>query len=247
MTDQAAEPVLVAAPRTASPPSRLHRHAVFYFAALLGFAIPAFWPSYLYPKQLEADYHVHLHGVAMFLWMALLIAQAALIRTDRRPLHRRLGKASYVLAPIIIVSTPLLLHYRLQKGLSAELLYFSWVILSLLFAFAFSWAMAMRHRKRPLLHARYMVCAALALVDPIFARLLYIYFGIEPPLMQAITYALVDVILLWLAYADWRAGRPRVFAGMLAMFVALQAPTFFIFQTAAWKAFLGGFAALPLP
>lgn len=244
---QSIEPAAAAARAPAARPSSLQRHAVFYFAALLAFAIPAFWPSYLNPPKVEADWHVHVHGVAMFLWVALLIAQAWLIRAGRRGAHRLLGKSSYALVPVVVLSTLSLLHYRLQKGLTPDLLYFFWVVLSLAAVFALSYAMAMRHRRQPLLHARYMACTGLALIDPIFARLFYIHLGVEPPLMQVMTYLLVDGILLWLAYADWRARGPRVFPAMLAVFVAAQLPTFFIFQMGWWRAFVLWYGGLPLP
>src|SRR6188768_2825231 len=102
----------------------LHRHAVFHFCALLLATIPAFWPSYFFPPKVEADYHVHFHGIVMFLWVFLLVAQAGLIRAGRRDLHRLLGKASYALAPAILISTLLLMNYRLKGAINAELLYF---------------------------------------------------------------------------------------------------------------------------
>ena len=45
---------------------------------------------------------MHLHGLLMFAWMALLIAQAALIRAGHRALHRSLGRVSYGLAPLAV-------------------------------------------------------------------------------------------------------------------------------------------------
>jgi hypothetical protein len=224
-----------------------HQRSVFYFAALLAASLPAFWPSYFAAPRVEADWHVHVHGVAMFLWLALLVAQGALIRAGNRAAHRKLGKASFVLVPVNVLSSLLLIHFRLQKGLNDELLYFFWVILSLVTLFAFSFAMAMRYRRQPMLHARYMACTALALIDPIFARLFAIHLGVEPPLMQVMTYLLVDGILVLLAYADWRDARPPVFARMLGLFVLAQAPTFFIYQVAWWKSFVQWYAALPLP
>jgi hypothetical protein len=47
----------------------------------------------------------HLHGVAMFAWLLLRGLQSFLIRTNRRPVHRKTGKLAYVLGPWIAVST----------------------------------------------------------------------------------------------------------------------------------------------
>ena len=111
-----------------------------------------------------------------------------------------------------------------------------------------AYAQAIRHRGSAAVHARYMICTALTLVDPIVARLLYIGLGIEPPYMQLITYALVDAILLYLWRRDLRHGNGiQVFPGMLALFVLAEVPTFVLPGTAAWQAFANAYASLPLP
>ena len=227
----------------------MQRVTVYYFTALLALALAAFWQTYFFPPKHEGDWHVHLHGVAMFAWVVLMIAQAWLVRTRRLRIHRALGKVSYGLVPLLVLSTVLLAHYRLRtQGPGDELLYFLAVQLGLLVVLVVAYALAMANRRQPALHARYMVCVALTLVDPIVARLLYFTFGSAPPLMQVATYGMVDAILLALIAADLRANqRPRVYPAMLALFVAAQLPTFVAPGTAAWRGFAQAFAALPLP
>ena len=227
----------------------MHKVTVFYFGGLLVLAIAAFWRTYFFPPKAEGDWHVHLHGMAMFAWVVLMVAQAGLVRARRLAVHRALGKVSYGLVPLLVVSTVLLAHYRLRtQGLNDELLYFLAVQLGLIAVLALAYGLAMAHRREPAVHARYMVCVALTLVDPIVARLLYFTTGSVPPLMQVATYAMVDAILLALVAADRRAQRPaRVYPAMLAVFVAAQWPTFVLPGTAAWRAFAAAFAALPLP
>jgi hypothetical protein len=129
-----------------------------------------------------------------------------------------------------------------------ELLYFFYVQVSLLAVFVASYALAIANRRRPAVHGRYMVCAALTLVDPIVARILAFSAGMGFPAMQVATYGAVDAMLLALTASDLRRGQqPRVYAAMLAVFVAAQLPTFFLYRTGAWRAFVESFAALPLP
>ena len=225
-----------------------YRNAAPFFALLLALAVPAFWPSYLHAEKVEADFHVHLHGAAMFLWSVMLIAQPWLIRAGKWKLHRQLGKASYVLAPLVAVSTLLLARYRLTQAYPPDQLYFLYVQLGLLALFVAAYVQAIRHRKSAALHARYMVCTALTLVDPIVARLLYIGFGIEPPLMQALTYSMIDVTLAILWMRDRRmASNAFVFPGMLALFIVVEIPTFILPDLPAWQGFAKWFAGLPLP
>ena len=225
----------------------MRQRAVYYFLGLLLLAAAGFWPTYLAAPR-EGDWHVHLHGVAMFGWMGLMIAQAWLVRAGRQSTHRALGRVSFGLVPVIVVSTLLLAHYRMRQGLNVDLLYFFYVQLALLAVFVASYALAIFNRHRPALHARYMVCAALTLVDPIVARILAFSLGTGFPAMQVATYVAVDAILLALIASDLlRQQAPRVYPAMLAVFIAAQVPTFFLYRTAAWRAFVESFAALPLP
>jgi hypothetical protein len=226
----------------------MYRASPFFFIALLLLAVPAFWPSYFFPKKYETDWHVHLHGIAMFLWMLLLIAQASLIQFRSFPAHRALGKTSFVLVPVIVVSTLLLANYRMRSGVNDELTYFFYVQLALLVQFTVAYALAIFERRTPAAHMRFMVCTALALVDPILARVLYNQLGIEPPLMQAITYGVVDAILLALiAHDKLQRHYVNVYQWMLALFVATQLPTFFVMGWREWHRFTAAFAKLPLP
>lgn len=236
----------MSAPRSAQLAG--YRNTAPFFALLVALAVPAFWPSYLRAEKAEADFHVHLHGIAMLLWGVMLIAQPWLIRIGRWKLHRKLGKASYVLAPLVVVSTLLLARYRLTQPYPADQLYFLYVQLGLTAVFTVAYAQAIRHRKSPAVHARYMVCTALAMFDPIMARIVYNHFGIDYPFMQMLTWLMIDAILLYLWKRDVDSGSGiRVFPGMLAAFALMQVPTFFLYKTAAWAGFAKWYAALPLP
>jgi hypothetical protein len=227
------------------------RNGVYFFAALGLFAIAGFWPSYVSRVHQETNLHVHLHGVAMALWCLMLITQGYLIRSDYRPAHRLVGTFSFILVPLIVFSTLSLAHFRVQeagKDPSTELLYFLYVQLSLLVVFVVAYVLAIANRRTPSIHSGYMVCTALTLVDPVFARLLNNHFGVTPPLMQLLTYAFIDLILLWLIVWGRRQPRPvTLFPAMLAVFVAAQIPTFFLFKTPAWHAFATWYGSLPIP
>ena len=226
----------------------MYRASPIFFVALLLLAIPAFWPTYLFPKKYETDWHVHLHGIAMLLWMVLLIVQASLIQLKSFAVHRALGKASFILVPVIVASTLLLAHYRMRSGLNRELIYFFYVQVALLVQFTIAYSLAIFERRTPSAHMRFMVCTALALVDPILARVLAIHMGIEPPLLQLITYGVVDAILVALILHDkLERHYSQVYPAMLALFIATQVPTFFVLSWPQWKSFTQAFARLPLP
>jgi uncharacterized membrane protein len=224
------------------------RDAGPWIALLFALAIPAFWPSYLHPEKVEGDLRVHVHGAAMLLWAMLLVAQPLLIRSGRSQLHRRLGALSYGLAPVIVASTLLLAQLRLRGSPSDEQIYFFYIQMALLALFTVSYALGIIHRRERGVHARYMVCTAITMIDPIVARILYNAWGVEPPAQQLITFWLTDAVLLFLAWHDRRANsRPQVFVRVLALFVVLQAAAFYLPQGAAWHSFARWYGNLPLP
>lgn len=227
------------------------RHSATFVALLVPFVLLAFWPSYVSRVLSEPQRRVHLHGLAMFAWLALVLGQAFLIRAGRRNLHRRLGKLSFVLMPVIVLSTLSLAHFRLRAAapdFPADHLYFFYLQLALIAVFALSWGLAIANRRRPLTHARYMLCTVLALIDPVFARILFNLFGVDVPLGQLLTFGLTDTLLIALVVLDRRHGPDsNVFAAMLAVFVAMQVPTFFLSTTTALREFALVYAALPLP
>ena len=237
-------------PRTElrTPDVSFYRDSAPFFAAMLLIAIPAFWPSYLHVDKAEADYHVHLHGLSLFLWALMLIAQPWLIRSGRWKVHRRLGRVSFVLAPMVVVSTLLLMRHRLASVQDYNQIYFSFIQAGLIALFAIAYAQAIRYRRTAAIHARYMVCTALTMVDPIVARLLDNYLDVPPVAEQFATFVLIDVIFVWLWMRDRRLGNGiRVFPTMLAAFLVVEAGTFLVPQTGMWHEFAAWSAKLPLP
>jgi uncharacterized membrane protein YozB (DUF420 family) len=229
----------------------LVRNSVYFFVALVLVAIAGFWPSYFSRIHQEAELRVHLHGAAMSLWCLMLVVQSYLIRTDRRGLHRQVGKLSYALVPFIFLSTLTLQRIRVQEsaeGLTPELLYFLYVVLSLLAVFVFTYALAIYHRRRPQVHMRYMACTALPLIDPIGARLLHNHLGMDFPMIQVVTFGVTDFVLLCLIVWDRkRLDRFRVFPLMLGVLLAAQVPTFFVSELPWWRAFAAWYGGIPLP
>lgn len=229
----------------------MFRSAVYFFVLLALFAVAGFWPSYLSRLGEVREFRVHYHGIATGLWILLLIVQAYLMRSGHRAAHRRTGRISFVLAPLIVFSILTLAHVRLRDSgasPSEELLYFFYVQLMLAVLFALTYGLAIYHRRDPQRHARYMICTALTPIDPIFARLFYNLLGIDRPLGQYLSFAIIDLILVALIYRDWREQRRSiVFPAMLAVFVAAQVPTFFVYLQPWWRAFAVWYGQSPIP
>jgi hypothetical protein len=224
------------------------RNAVFYFVAFLASAFVGFWPTYFLRIGEIPSWRVHFHGALMLAWCLLLIAQAWLIRAQRRPWHRQLGKVSFVLVPLILLSSVVVEHASLVRDgakISEESLFFAYLIIALLAAFVVAFALAIVHRKTVSLHMRYMICTPLAMLDPVFARILGVRFEIGYPTGQIVTFAMIDGILLWLCFLD-RNTSYRAFHRMLAVYVVVQIPAFFLYKTTWWAESVAWFARLQI-
>ena len=233
----------------------IHRNSVFWFAALIGFALWGFWATYFTADSLLTMDHIH--GIAMFAWCLLLVLQAWLIRAGERSIHRLTGQLSYLLMPLIALSTLLLAHDKLNmRGLEAIGPLLFGLQLFLLIQFLVIYGLAIANRRTPDVHARYMVGTVFPMLDPIFNRILSIplavYFPALPDQAIFITFGGILLILSVLAWIDRKAGYPRpvflymlgiVFVTQLAILAPLLSPAY----AAWWKSVAGWYLALPLP
>jgi hypothetical protein len=237
----------------------LNRNAVWWFSAFALSAFLAFWPSYFSHPLLQSEVRLHTHGIAMSLWCVALIFQAYLIRKGLRQTHRLVGKASYVLVPFIIVATLNLVHFRMKPGpgqLTGVSLYFMALMLNAVVVFVLLYLLAMAFRRRPSIHARYMICTAFPLFTPVTDRLVFNYFpsflGMVPvldgsPMVQIIGFLLADLLLFALSVWDWKANNQRiVFPVALGLMVLYHISVLTFYRVPVWKFFAEWFLQLPL-
>lgn len=225
--------------------------SVFFLALIPLFAIWGFWVTYFTRPPETLSVYDHLHGFGLAAWVLMLVLQSFLIRTNRRWIHRQTGKLAFLLGPWIVISTIVLAHYRLNvRGLTTEGLYFLGLQIFILIQYTVCYTMAIWYRKQPDLHARWMICTAFSLLDPIFARILVVNFiqvPLETGIIQYITYAFIDLIVIALILRDWKTEQRRdVFLPVLILLLVTQLPTLFVVNISAWESFAGWFMGLPL-
>lgn len=227
----------------------LFKKSGYYFIALFFLALIGFWESYFSRLFSDINGYKHFHAITILLWISLLIAQPFLIKYKKYFLHKFIGKFSYGLVPALIISLILLAHSQItihDFGITYSRLYILFLQLSLLLIFIISYVLAIFYRKTPYLHARFIICTALTLIDPAVAR---IPINI-PPLpfdYQVLTFALTDIILIVLIFTErnQKQGR-KVFPIMLILFVVLQSINLTLTGNIIWDNFAIWFANLPL-
>lgn len=198
------------------------RNAGFYLALLFAAVFFGFYKTYFValPRHFsDISWMVHLHAAAAVAWILMLVAQPILLRSGRVAAHRFLGKFSYVLLPMFALSALPLLFFEWLRG--DQLLLFASVADLVLLLFFY--VCAMWNRKNPPVHARYMIATGLVLLDPTLGRLAGIFLELPPDFGNHLPFAVINLILLFLIFADRRAGRNfKPFAVALAAFVLYQ-------------------------
>jgi hypothetical protein len=192
----------------------MYKNAVFYFTGLLFVLVAGFWTSYFSRLGSDISFGQHFHGISMMLWMIMLIIQAWFIRSGKRPIHRTIGRWSFLLAPLVVISGFFVVIDNIagqkipytQGGLSIF-----WFGIFLAVMFAAVYFLAIRHRKDMQLHQRYMAATALVFMVPGLGRLLgKIGNSFEiwmPNFFQ--TMLIPGIIALLMIFDDYRKGKVR--------------------------------------
>jgi len=196
----------------------------------------------------------------MGLWLLLLTGQAWLIRTRRYAWHRRVGRSTYVVVPLILVMTVLLAHQTLTRKPEITTLDARFEIYDLLqvAGFGLAWALALVYRRRTPLHVRFMVSTVLAMGSAILFRIILSWFAWVPGLSVADDPANIDhaaatngavllLVLSGLIAMDWRLGIKRSPFWLVTVTTLIIHVGFFTFTMSDWwMALVRWFASLPL-
>jgi hypothetical protein len=248
---------------------KFHYHNLgYWFLAFIVLAFAGFYTTYFTRIFEPTPAIIHIHFVLMALWLAMLIAQPFLIKYKKLPLHRLLGKLSYILVPLVLITGFILArneYYRKIERLSEEALtglkpftqndilkqaatgpiavfYIAWF---LIFYF-----LAIKNRKKSPKHARYMLATALTLTGPTVDRILGIHFGLESIAGISsciVSFLIIDFILGGLLYMDNKNKRDTqaLWTCLLVYFVG-QILYFTLPNFDGWAVFMK-FIMLPKP
>lgn len=218
---------------------------------LLALSPLAFWPEYL-SKLNVAGAYTHVHAVLGTCWLLLLVVQPLLIRASLRSAHRLLGRVGVFVGVAFSVSGFLIAHRsvaRMSLDQFASEGRFVYLPLAMATIFAVALLQAVLWRRSAAVHGRFMAATALPLLDPLFARLLYIY---APPLPVEALYQVpafaVSIAVSVAMLASLPVGSPgrRSFRYFTVGVVALLLGFFVVPHTNAWQSFAAWFRALPM-
>jgi hypothetical protein len=177
----------------------------------------------------------------------MLIIQPLLIRGKKLSLHRAIGKASYVVVPLLLLSIFMVdkisydkvVHASPQQAIAGIALN-----IPALFAFAILYGLAIWKKKKSRIHMRYMLGTSLLMIGPGLGRALIVYFNVPFPDAVSYTYYLIMAIAFLLLIADMIQKKPVVpysitFVLMVLVYLAWQ-----FRDGSLWQAIAGKYAAI---
>lgn len=200
------------------------------FWLVLVLILIGFYKTYfgLFPNFEGIKYIHHFHALMFLCWVAFLIIQPILIRKKQIEWHRMVGKASYVLVPMLLLSVALVV--RNEQLRMKNLLNLNFVFSDMSF-FLLMYGLAMWNKRRTPYHVRYMVMTILPFINPAVARISQGF----PTVL--ISLAIIIGLLIFERFRT-KVYRPLV-VGLVALFVfygaySLLPPTFW---DAVWQIF----------
>lgn len=189
-----------------------YRRIIYLFIGIIIISFLGFYKTYFgfFPQFKGVNWVVHFHVLVIISWFALLIIQPILIRQQRVALHKRLGRLSYVIAPLIVISFVLMTNYGQLKhkdtGLFGATLFDGTFFLIL-------YMLAIVYKKNTAFHARFMILSAIPFINPGLGRL------ISPAVSVPVQF-LIIITLLIIEYFYNKKYKPYLIA--LGTYIALM-------------------------
>lgn len=166
--------------------------AVFMVLVILGVQW-GFYRNYIsqFPSFKDQLPIHHIHGMLMMAWLVLLVIQPLLIAYGKAHIHRSIGKVSYVLGPLIIISLFLIGKTGYMHGVSENYplkVVNAVAVLDIrgFFSFPIFWSLAMINRKKSSSHMRYMIGTGILGIGP----------GVGRGLTSTFQYSLWDALMI---------------------------------------------------
>lgn len=234
----------------------LYYNLGYWFLLLIVLVIAGFYSSYFTVFFEPKEPILHIHFTLMTLWIAVLIAQPFLIKYRKLSVHRTIGKISYVLFPLVLISAFLMIRYSYYSGINdlnqkaaqglnqfnnGQILQQVATNLAIaffyFFLFALFYILAVINKRKSAIHSRYMLASALTLLGPTVDRI--VFFNLKLP--AYITYELptliiIDILLALLLFKDYKDKRStKTLWTCLLIYITGQVLYFTILYTAAWQ------------
>ena len=183
-----------------------YKYLGYFLLLLIPLIIAGFFKTYIvqFPNfEPENNWFIHIHAIIATLWISMLIIQPFLILNGKFAIHRTVGKLSYIVFPLLILSfIPQIV--RTLNSEKPENIFFPGADCVLLIIF---YSSAIYYRRKSPIHMRYMIATALVFLGPTVGRIGPIWFGWSEILTQNVQYTIIYSILISLIFYDKSHGK----------------------------------------
>jgi hypothetical protein len=166
---------------------KAYRTSSYLFIAVLLMVFAGFYKSYfgLFPRFGGITTALHVHAVTVLLWFAILIAQPFLIRGKKLELHRLIGKVSYGVVLLVVLSIVWLerLAFIRNTPVKPGATDIRLIGIADLTFFLSFYLLAIYYRHKISHHARYMALTVLPFINPALGRL-----GLPGPILALLIF-----------------------------------------------------------
>lgn len=206
-----------------------YKYLGYFLLLLIPLIFAGFYKTYIAPFPNfgeNIDVYIHIHAIIASIWVAMLIVQPFLIVNKKKALHRSVGKLSYIIFPLLIIS----FIPRIIKIINSGDIQFLFFPLADGFLLVTFYVLAIYYKKKTAKHMRYMIAAALVLLGPTFGRIGPNLLGWSELLTQNVEYGIIYSILISLIFYDMKNKRkfqPYLIA--IAGFVIHQLVFYWVF------------------
>jgi hypothetical protein len=178
-----------------------YKYLGYFFLLLIPLTIAAFYKTYIvqFPNfNANITVFIHIHAFVASVWIGILIVQPFLVVNKKFALHRKVGKISYIVFPLLILSfVPQII--RTANSDNPKNLFFSLADLCLLIIF---YSLAVYHKKIRSRHMVYMIATTLVFLGPTVGRIGPIWLGWSELFTQNIQYLIIYLTLVTLLLYD---------------------------------------------
>ncbi len=180
-----------------------YKYGHFWVGFVVLVTIAGFWPSYFLVFSTPIPWAFHMHAITAMTWLLFLIAQSLTIHNRQAAWHRTMGRASFVLFPLLIMGFVSIINLSASRYAAQENPFimeigpaFGIGMSTAIAAYLYLFYQALRNRRNVKLHSGYMLATPAILFESPFGRVIDLYMPWMDVLNSEGPRGVLDVIVI---------------------------------------------------
>jgi hypothetical protein len=179
---------------------KTYRNLGYFLLILIPLTFLGFYKTYFikFPTFEDTSIYNQIHALIATIWILMLIVLPILILNKKHSIHKKIGKFSYIVFPLLVLSfipqmiriinsdNPIILFFPLSDSIALIIFY--------------SLAIYFRHDLNK--HMRYMIGTAIVFLSPTLGRIGPLLLSVSDNVTQNMIYIIIYFILIGLVLLD---------------------------------------------